>query len=180
MQPFDQEYHEQGSLPPPRIIGRLVRLFLGIACLDLFRQIVDDIPGMIQRGWPMNTVAICTAVLGFYLLRPVTNLGFTLKPNHGAQIVVAAGTLLVVLYEWLAGMPLFGEPFTAFLMLWMAYVFGFLGISFVVAAIIKTPGCEMRSTSHLWSIITGKGTLEHPCPGFITHLDNWERGLSKR
>ncbi|MCW8998845.1 MAG: hypothetical protein OQK04_09040, partial [Kangiellaceae bacterium] len=116
-------YQEHGSIEPPRIIGRIVRLLLGVVCLDLVRQIVDDIPGMIERGWPVNLVAICTVFLGLYLLRPVLNLGFTLKNNYWAQILVFATTLAILIYEWLSGGPMFGRVFTAFLMLWMTYVF---------------------------------------------------------
>ncbi|MCW8875634.1 MAG: hypothetical protein OQJ89_13555 [Kangiellaceae bacterium] len=172
-------YQEHGSIEPPRIIGRIVRLLLGVVCLDLVRQIVDDIPGMIERGWPVNLVAICTVFLGLYLLRPVLNLGFTLKNNYWAQILVFATTLAILIYEWLSGGPMFGRVFTAFLMLWMTYVFGHLGISFVLSAIIKTPGCEMRAIPHLWTIVTGKQSFEHHCPGFIRNIDEWEQNRKK-
>jgi len=175
MDSINDTYQEHGSIQPPRIIGRIVRLVLGIICLDLVRQIVDDIPGMIERGWPTNPVAICTIFLGFYLLRPVLNLGFTLKNNYRAQVFVFATTLFILIYEWFSGGPLFGSAFTAFLMFWMTYVFGHLGISFVLSAIIKTPGCEMRALPHLWTILTGIKSKEHHCPGFIRNIDEWEQ-----
>jgi len=46
----NNQYLPKGTIEPPRLLGRLVRLLLGIICLDLVRQIVDDIPGMIERG----------------------------------------------------------------------------------------------------------------------------------
>lgn len=64
-------------------------------------------------------------------------------------------------------------------MLWMSYVFGHLGVSFVVAAIIRTPGCEMRGLPHLWSKLTGSESLEHYCPGFLAPLDKWEKTLKQ-
>ncbi len=174
MDTVNDTYQEHGSIEPPRIIGRIVRLVLGVICFDLVRQIVDDIPGMIERGWPVNPVDICTIFLGFYLLRPVLNLGFTLKNNYWAQVLIFTTALVIFIYEWLSGGPMFGKVFTAFLMFWMTYVFGHLGISFVLSAIIKTPRCEMRAIPHLWTILTGKNSYEHHCPGFIRNINEWE------
>lgn len=168
-------FENPGSIEPPGFIGRLVRLFLGLICLDLFIQIVDDIPGMIERGWPVNLVSICIVFLGFYLLKPVVNIGFTLNLKWRPQVLVVFITSLTMLYQWSIGEPIFGHTFTAFLMLWMAYVFVHLGTSFVLASIIRTPGCEMRSIPHLWSKISKKESLEHYCPGPLTPIDNWEK-----
>lgn len=180
MDTLKETYREQGSIEPPRIIGRIVRLVLGALCLDLVWQIVDDIPGMIDRGWPVNLVAICTIFLGFYLLRPVLNLGFTLKNNYWAQLFVFTTSLVILIYEWVTGGPFFDKVFTAFLMFWMTYVFGHLGISFVLSAIIKTPGCEMRAIPHLWSLLTRQESYEHHCPGFIRNIDEWEQKLFRK
>jgi hypothetical protein len=175
MNTVKDSFQARGSIEPPRILGRIVRLVLGVICLDLVRQIVDDIPGMIERRWPVNPIAICSIFLGLYLLRPVVNLGFTLKNNYWAQIFVITVTLILIMVEWLTGGPIFGKAFTAFLMFWMTYVFGHLGLSFVLSAIIKTPGCEMRAIPHLWTILTGKKSSEHHCPGFIRNIDEWEK-----
>ena len=178
---IDQErsFEVAGSIEPPGVIGRIVRLILGYICLDLFIQIVDDIPGMIDRGWPVNFVSVCSTLLGFYLLKPVINIGFTLRIKFFPQLVVVVISATILAYQWFSDLPLFGQEFTAFLMLWMSYVFGHLGVSFVVAAIIRTPGCEMRGLPHLWSRITGKETLEHYCPGPLAPLDKWEKSLKK-
>ena len=54
------------------------------------------------------------------------------------------------------------------------YVFGHLGLSFLLSAVIATPGCEMRAIPHLWTLLTGRATREHHCPGFLDSLDAWE------
>lgn len=172
-------YQQQGSIEPPRMIGRTVRFALGVICLHLVWQIVDDIPGMIERGWPVNPVAVATVFLGFYLLRPVVNLGFTFNNNYWAQVIVLTVTLGILGYEWLSDGPMFGHVFTAYLMLWMTYVFGHLGISFVLSAMFRTPGCEMRAIPHLWTKLTGKASYEHHCPGFLRRLDEWERRFNR-
>lgn len=48
------------------------------------------------------------------------------------------------------------------------------GFSFVLSALIGTPGCEMRSIPHLWTLVTGRETQEHYCPGIIDTVDRWE------
>lgn len=57
---IDQErsFEAAGSIEPSGVIGRMVRFILGYICLDLFIQIIDDIPGMIERGWPVNFISM--------------------------------------------------------------------------------------------------------------------------
>lgn len=177
----DQErsFEVPGSIEPPGFIGRIVRFILGYVCLDLFIQIVDDIPGMIERGWPVNIISVGSIFLGFYLIRPVFNIGFTLNTKFFPQLVIATISITILIYQWLLDLSLFGFEFTVFLMIWMAYVFGHLGISFIIAAIIRTPGCEMRGIPHLLSKLTGTESLEHYCPGPLAPLDKWEKTLKR-
>lgn len=58
---------------------------------------------------------------------------------------------------------------------WELYLFAHLGLSFVLSAVIGTPGCEMRALHDLYSRITGNPTKEHYCPTGPLHLiDQWE------
>ena len=57
---------------------------------------------------------------------------------------------------------------------WLSYVYGHLGLSLLIASVIGTPGCEMRAIPHLSTIVTGRETAEHYCPGFFNGLDKWE------
>jgi hypothetical protein len=54
------------------------------------------------------------------------------------------------------------------------YIYGHLGISFLLSAILATPGCEMRAIPHLLGKMSGSGSKEHYCPGFIDNIDRWE------
>lgn len=70
--------------------------------------------------------------------------------------------------HWLPGFALW---------LWLTYTFLHLGLSFVLAVIMATPGCEMRAIPGLFGRLTGHSADEHGCPAtFITAIDNWERG----
>lgn len=66
-------------------------------------------------------------------------------------------------------------PLGVFTLLWFIYWSAHLGVSLVLAALIATPGCEMRAIPHLWTRLTGRRTKEHYCPGFFDRLDRWER-----
>lgn len=173
----EHDFVKPGTLSPPGPIGRLVRLGLGVICIDLVIQIVDDVPGMIQRWWPINLVSICTVILGFYLLKPVIDIGISKKAKRWPQFFVGFISLAASLYDAVNQQPFFGAGLTASTMLWMTYVYGHLGVSFLLSAAIKTPGCEMRAIPHLWSKLTGSSTLEHYCPGPLSPIDTWERKL---
>ncbi len=70
----------------------------------------------------------------------------------------------------------FEGPFFAYVLWgWLFYIFTHLGAAFLIAAIIGTPGCEMRAFHDLWSRLTGISTKEHVCPvGPLTPIDRWE------
>ena len=55
------------------------------------------------------------------------------------------------------------------------YVYAHLGLSFLLSAILATPGCEMRAIPHLAGILTRAPAREHYCPGFLDNVDRWER-----
>lgn len=93
-----------------------------------------------------------------------------------AQFIIAVLMSLTVAIDWFGFSVFWGDYSTAFLMLWMTYVYGHLGVSFVISSIIKTPGCEMRALPHLWGILSGKESKEHQCPAFIRTIDEWEKG----
>ena len=68
--------------------------------------------------------------------------------------------------------PILGVPLFA----WLTYFYGHLGLSFVVASVLATPGCEMRAIPELVGHMTGHGSAEHHCPSsLITKIDEWER-----
>ena len=94
--------------------------------------------------------------------------------NSNISIAIA---LMLAIVSWLkfgtADHPVLGLA----LWFWLVYFYLHLGISFVLAAAIATPGCEMRAIPDLYGRLTGRRAEEHHCPaGFLTGLDAWERG----
>jgi hypothetical protein len=62
---------------------------------------------------------------------------------------------------------------------WLVYVLivtvdGLLALSFLLAAALRTPGCEWRALPHLRARLSGEKTAFHPCAIYLHRLDRWE------
>ena len=86
-------------------------------------------------------------------------------------LLACAGAILVdlVLYGQVWGPPLGVVVYAV-----TVYTFAHLGLSFILATVLATPGCEMRAIPDLLGRLTGRTAQEHHCPGFIQPLDDWE------
>ncbi len=166
-----------GSLKRPGPIGRLVRLSLGVFCLYAFYELYYYLEQTTTQPLSSLDNRVLLLLGPLCLFNYVVNIGFT--KNWGqlpliislAVLVLSAGAAYLVSGSF--DSPIFGVP----LNLWFAYFYGHLGVSFVLAAIIATPGCEMRSIPELIGKARGTVSNEHHCPvGFITGIDEWEHG----
>lgn len=172
----ETRFDEPGTLPPPGPIGRLVRLFLGVLCLWGVWLVFDARTAIaaateLPRSWTLWA----TLALVLWLLPPVVNIGFGVSwgawPRRVAIGAIIAGMAMSQSFYDQPWSPALGWLVVAV----MLYTLAHLGVSFVLAALLATPGCEMRSITHLWTIATGRETKEHYCPGFIDDIDRWER-----
>ena len=176
----DYQYVEEGSLPPPGKIGRLTRLALGLGCLYLVSQLVS-------AGWwrvdeqHLTGVSLWPWIIfAVFLFPEVFNLGFSLSiSRRGLRIGAVIIGVVVATASKAASGSFLGGPFGVLVFLWLLYVYGHLGLSLVLAAILRTPGCEMRAIPHLWTLLTGRSSREHFCPGVFDPLDRWERERGK-
>ncbi len=172
------ELVELGSLARPGLVGRLVRLALGVACLWGLWSITVNLGAIIAAPITVAThpafamlIAMCFAIINY-----VVNIGFSKSwgrwPAYGSLAGFLALGLLALVIDGEFNSPILGVPLFA----WLAYFYGHLGISFVLASAIATPGCEMRAIPELVGRISGHAAAEHHCPAsFITKIDAWER-----
>jgi hypothetical protein len=138
---------------------------------------------LVRYGWevlvdltpPPNWTWWAFMALGLWLLPPVVNIGFTKNWRRKPQIALAAGLGLAVIADLLAYGTWWAPPLGVVVWFWLVYFSAHLGGSFLLSAMIATPGCEMRAIPHLWTRLTGRVTEEHYCPGFIDHVDRWEQ-----
>ena len=169
--------HKTGTLRRPGPIGRVVRLSLGALCawyvFDLTSHYYYFV-GMSSPRLPEDIPWMISVLFAFYVFPYVLNIGFARDWRRKPQLVLVS--LAVV--AGVAGLVQYGSfwapPLGWFAVVWLVYVYGHLGLSFLIAAVIGTPGCEMRTIPHLWTIVTGRETAEHYCPGILNRLDKWE------
>ncbi len=163
-------FAEPGTLTKPGPIGRIVRLSLGVLCIWLVVQLV-----MHSNTRDLHNPSFwLMAVFSLFLVPYVVNIG--LGVNWGAWPRVSSALIVVAAagYSFVFSGTVLGAPLWATVAAWMTYVFAHLGVSFVLSAILATPGCEMRAIPHVLGTIFRSKTREHYCPGFIEKIDQWE------
>lgn len=165
-----------GTLVRPGPLGRLVRLLLGLVCMHfaydwIFTFDYTDVRAELLWVW---------VALSVYFAADVVNIGYGVRwswwPRAAVVAVIAIGAGLAygiegtLVSEWL------WQPLR-----WTeAYLFGHLGIAFLLATVLGTPGCEMRSIPDLYARIAGGAAEEHYCPGHIDAVDRFEHRLYAR
>lgn len=174
------EYDELETLPPPGPIGRAVRLVLGAACLSVVAAVATHVSWFFSgRALDEGGLWLLTLV-GIYMLPDVVNIGFSRAWKRRS---VLGFTALLLGVTAVAGRVMYGSVATAptgtMVSVGLLYVYGHLGASFVLAAVLATPGCEMRAMPHLRALIAGGRTRERYCPGVLTPIDRWEWKLRR-
>lgn len=165
-----------GSLTRPGIIGRLVRLCLGVFCLYALWTVVRY-AGHTSAS-PVSSLddRLLLVLAPLCIFNYVVNIGFS--KNWGVRPVLASPALLATfaIVAWFVSGSLDSLILGIPLNLWLVYSYGHLGLSFVLAALIATPGCEMRAMPQLWGRVTGTPSREHLCPvSFLGKIDAWEK-----
>jgi len=173
------ELVQPGSLNRPGLLGRLVRLVLGLACcyglyqLILYRESIVETPVSVL---PNMAVLVLVAL---FIINYVVNIGFSRSWGRWPSYISIIVAVVLAALGWIQ----FGTPdhpvLGVALWLWLVYFYTHLGVSFLLAAIIATPGCEMRSIPEIIGRATGRAAAEHHCPAaFIAWIDAWERRRS--
>lgn len=160
-----------GSLGRPGPIGRLVRLSLGVLLALLVWSLVSH--GDVATAGRIDTWF--WVVFALLLVPYVVNIG--LGQRWGAWPRVAAALLLIVaaVVGYLKDGIVISQSLWIAMLVLMIYVYVHLGASFLLSALLATPGCEMRAIPHLFGILRRESAQEHYCPGFIDNVDRWER-----
>ena len=165
-----------GTLVRPGPVGRLTRLGLGAFCLYAVGNIVLDAEAIVARPFSSLDNLIVLIVFALFAFNYVVNIGYSKswgrRPLVVSLVVLGLSASVAFLVSGTPDGPIFGVPLT----LWLGYFYAHLGIAFVLAALIATPGCEMRSIPEVFGRVTGNLSQEHYCPAtFITKIDAWEQ-----
>ena len=167
-------FDEPGTIPKPGPIGRAVRLGWGA----LLAVVVWN---AIQHRWVFLGTEVpywstwIGVTIGLIVTPYVVNIGWGRNWRSVPRLVVILGIAAGVVTSRLILGTWWSEALGWAVLAWYVYTFGHLGISFLLAAVLATPGCEMRAIPHLWTTLTRRPTREHICPGHIARVDAWER-----
>lgn len=177
----DLKLDKPGSLPRPGPIGRLARLAFGLMSAWYVMGLVsvgDDL--MLGQG-RIRPLVWNGIIAGIVLVSYVINIGYSRAWRKWPAIV--SGVVLIVLAAsgYLIDRTIETELLARIVWAWELYLFSHLGAAFLLAAVIATPGCEMRAFHHLYTQLTGVATAEHRCPvGPLQSIDQWEAGRHGR
>ncbi len=168
---------EPGTLVRPGPVGRFVRLGFGVLCLSFLWRVL-------QTGTDILTPTLSSlidlsigAVYALRLFNYVVNIGFSKDWRRRPLGAVVMLFVLAGLAGWMQSGLFWGPILGGVVLAWLLYIYAHLGLSFILAAVLSTPGCEMRAIPHLWSLVMGQPTKEHYCPlGPLHRIDQWEAG----
>ena len=163
---------QPGSLPRPKFIGLSVRLMLGIACC--YAALFYGAPRL-PASTGVSPIVTVRRAGPSVLVPPACRESWV--QSQLAKTVATRGLILGLggtVIDLLVYEQLWAPPLGALVYGMTVYTFTHLGISYVLATLLRTPGCEMRAIPDLLGRLTGRTAAEHHCPGFITPLDNWE------
>ncbi len=165
----------EGSLEKPGPIGRLIRLVFGIACLYALANLIRYSEIDINQPFSSLDNRALMILVPIFVFNYVINIGYSRSWGRWPLIVSLGLLILSAGIGFLMTGSLDNQIFGIPLILWLSYFYAHLGLSFVLAAVIATPGCEMRSIPEILGRLSGKPGEEHHCPAaFITKIDEWE------
>lgn len=171
----DLKLDEPGTLPRPGPVGRLARLVLAALCLYYVYGLIAVSGSVLSADGSIRALLSNGIIPGLFLVSYVINIGFSRAWKKWPALISAMALGAIALVGYFTS----GSAETTLLARsiwgWELYVFAHLGVAFLIAAVIGTPGCEMRSFHDLYSRITGLPTKEHYCPvGPLDPIDQWE------
>jgi hypothetical protein len=171
----DLKLDEPGTLMRPGPIGRGVRLALGFLCLWYVLQLLGISGNLLDSEGHIRQLIWNGIIIGLFLISYVINIGFSRDWKKWPALVSGAAFLAIGGIGFLLQGKFETPTLAVTIWLWELYLFSHLGISFGLAGLIGSPGCEMRAFHRLFSMITGKPTKEHVCPvGPLHSVDQWE------
>jgi len=171
----DLKLDAPGTLPKPGPVGRVARLTFSILCSWYVVELIEVAGNLFDSHGNIRTVVWNGILPGLLLVSYIINIGYS-RAWEKMPAIISGGVFLVLAG---AGYATSGTVESALLArsvwLWEIYLFTHLGVSFLLSAVIGTPGCEMRALHDAWSKLSGNPTKEHYCPvGPLNAIDQWE------
>lgn len=158
------------SLPRPGALGILVRLALGLAVATIAWDALAHAPSYwdgIADPLGMAPLLAVLVLLSSWVLNELVRRSWGQRPT----LVLLAGALGTVAVGAVQG-DAFGPAFGAYVWAWALAFSLLLAPAHLLAAVLRTPGCEMRAYMDLWTRLRGGDPRAVACPGWIDRLDS--------
>lgn len=163
-------YLKPGTLVRPGPRGRILRLLVGGLQVTALVFVLLNINMFLRPEEPFSVSLFVAIWLGFSLvvnirfLRDTVNVGFHVNwGNSPYWVLWGLAALSLALSLGFSG-AIWAIPFSLFVFVVILYTTVHIGISYILAAILATPGCEMRSIPHLIAILRRSDLAEeHSC-----------------
>jgi hypothetical protein len=133
------DFKEPGTYARPRLLGRGIRIIAGLTLIYFFIKTLTGYKGYVGDSLPGGTWWI-GAIISFYFLSDVVNIGFTRSWGRWPQAVALILALAAVTFNFIQYGDMWGPPLGLLVYLLMVVVLGYLGISFLLAGILAVPG----------------------------------------
>ena len=175
MATHDLKLDEPGSLSRPGPVGRLFRLGLGVLCLWFVYGLIQVSGNLMGTDGSIRPFVWNGIIFGLFMVSYVVNIGFSRAWKKWPAVVSVAALAIIAGAGYAMAGTIETNLLARSIWIWELYVFSHLGLAFLVAGLISTPGCEMRAFHDLYSRLTGVATKEHYCPvGPLHPIDQWE------
>ncbi len=178
-----QAYMKSGTFVRPGPRGRALRLFLGglqltATILALFNANMFLRPETLDLDNASAVFVLIyvvwSLVIALRWLGDMVNIAFGVTWGDRLYWVLLGLAVLTLSLSLALSGAIWALPFSLLVFVVILYTTGHLGISLVLAAVLATPGCEMRSIPHLIAILRKGDLKEHVCPGPLDRFDEWE------
>lgn len=158
------------ELARPGVVGRAVRLLFAAILAVLTYQLAAGAPswwdGLDGDAGLFVWLAFLLA-FSHWLVNELLGVSWGWRPT--AALVAGAGVAAAV-GAWTEGTP-WGAPLGIYLWAW-SFAFALtLGLGHLLAVLLGTPGCELRSFWHLWAKVRGRDVAAVACPGWVDRFD---------
>lgn len=148
------------TYPTPGPIGRTVRLILGAFFVYELVDIGSQIEAFMRFSPPFDTWWLVAAI-SVWALHDAADVWLGSPWGRRLVLVVLAVAAGAALIDFLQHGTVWGPPFSLSLYALALIGFGYIGLSFIVAAILAAPGCEAGALRYLVARLSGDPAREH-------------------
>lgn len=161
-------------------IGRLVRLVMAAGLFLALAYPLASLPRLFDPALGSEAMTWLLTIIALLAIPYVLDVGLAWGYGQRAQVMAAGvGLALLASNLFLYG-DLWGPILAIYALLLQVWVLGTLAVGYLLAAILGTPGCELRSYAHLASLVSDRAREPMFCAAGLDKLDAWEAGLRDR